>query len=180
MKFEKLESTYGGILNIAFGSVWEDEIEDAMLDSDVMLVVMSQQAASSDEIKNEWRYWLKQLNRPIVTLILEECRLPYRLFPRQHIYANNRPNEIIGAELVAAIMKSVTLSRASMPTAKRDEDEVLTSVTDYVSINLDSIHSQNIADQLQRVTDLGYVPNRYARGRFATRRSDYIGSIYKR
>ena len=77
--------------DIAYGVDWEDHIEQSMTESDLMLVVLSTHSGTSIEVKNEWRYWASFLKKPLITLVLEDCPIPYRLFPKHHIYVHGRP-----------------------------------------------------------------------------------------
>jgi serine/threonine protein kinase len=90
------------------GSDWEQQIEEAMFDSDFMLVVLSRDFNLSEEAKMEWRYWLDCLKRPIVSVVIDDCIIPYRLYPQQHVRLEGRsPDDIenIAKELVAKVPK---------------------------------------------------------------------------
>ena len=67
------------------GVDWGDQIEEAMESSDLMVVILSPNSAHSGEVKLEWRYWLDALRRPLISLVVEDCRIPYRLFSHQHL-----------------------------------------------------------------------------------------------
>jgi hypothetical protein len=67
------------------GVDWSDQIEEAMESSDLMIVVLSPNSAYSSEVKLEWGYWLDALQRPLISLVVEDCRIPYRLFSHQHL-----------------------------------------------------------------------------------------------
>jgi hypothetical protein len=83
--------------SLVAGVDWGDQIEEAMEGSDLMIVLLSGNSAYSAEVKLEWRYWLDSLRRPLVSLVVEDCRIPYRLFSHQHL----RMGENTGCELSA-------------------------------------------------------------------------------
>jgi hypothetical protein len=85
------------------GLDWEEQVEEQLLDAEVMLLILSPDAARSPEVKYEWRYWINLLRKPVLTAMIRDCRIPYRLYSRQHILANDREPEELAVEVVTAI-----------------------------------------------------------------------------
>ena len=88
---------------IEAGEHWDDQIEDAMLECHAMVVVLSHNSVRSAEVKSEWRYWMGFLDKPLLTLVLDDCRIPYRLFPKQHLYVAGRPAAEVASEVAEAV-----------------------------------------------------------------------------
>jgi hypothetical protein len=158
---------------IEYGSDWEDQIEQAMLDCHVMVVILSERSATSPEVKNEWRYWLNFLKKPVITMVLRECRIPYRLFPRQHIYVQNRPMDTIATEVATAIRKAAAASQAPPASAERPTTYVTfpsAARSTPVEMNLFRL---DVEEELKNAANAGYVPLGY---RFDTLPND-LGDI---
>lgn len=95
------------------GEIWEDRIEEAMRTSQVMLLVHSQHSAVSEEVRNEWRYWLRELKKPVVVLRLDETQIPYPLFSLHHIDARGAAVEAVMGKLIEAILGQARPSGAA-------------------------------------------------------------------
>ena len=145
-----------------------------MLDAEVMLVVLSQPAATSPEVKNEWRYWVGCLKKPLVTLLLEECRIPYRLFPRQHLRASGRPLDQVTAEVVAALEKANEYAQrkpgarlaqpgpeAEAPSEPRAPEPAGTIRTLYLPLVQTALSDLHVKPDLTLDLRLSYVPGVY-------------------
>ena len=76
--------------DIVHGSDWDDQIEQAMVSSDLMLVFVSPSAVASPESKKEWKYWMGEIKKPLIPVVIKDCRLPYRLYSLQRIDAGNK------------------------------------------------------------------------------------------
>ena len=98
------------------GVDWGDQIEQAMEASDLMIVLISPHSAYSSEVKLEWRYWLDALRRPLVSLVLADCRIPYRLFSHQHlVMGENTGSDLatVAADIATLIPKVFAAFQAS-------------------------------------------------------------------
>ena len=87
------------------GLDWEEQIEEHLLDAELMLIVLSPDSARSPEVKVEWRYWINLLKKPVLTVIARDCRIPFRLFPLQHIVAGDRMPEGVAVEVAAGVAR---------------------------------------------------------------------------
>jgi hypothetical protein len=92
--------------DIVHGDDWSDQIQDAMAGSDIMVVIVSPQSISSAEANKEWKYWLDFLKKPLIPVVLRECRPPYRLASIQRIEAGTKPIEELASEVASAITKA--------------------------------------------------------------------------
>lgn len=146
------------------GPAWDDQVREAMQECDVMLVVMTEHSATSPEVKNEWRYWMDQLEKPVLTLVSRGCErnIPLRLSSKQHLYAEGNALEAVAEKVVVAAEKVSQLWQLQGSRGKPPEEEgELPALADYV------------ADGFQlRSADFGEipVPDVYAR---------YIPSDYR-
>jgi serine/threonine protein kinase len=98
------------------GTDWDDQIENAMLAAEAMIVVLSPDFCNSIEAKKEWKYWLDYIRRPLLPLLARECRPPYRLSSLQHMKVRGRNAPEITAELDTAI-------RSALRKWKNDDEE---------------------------------------------------------
>lgn len=90
----------GGITG---GAVWQSEIEDAITNCDIMIVMMSPAARESDWVKREILFAL-DLQKTIIPLIVEDVKLPFALYDLQPIdYRENHEQGL--AQLVIALSK---------------------------------------------------------------------------
>jgi serine/threonine protein kinase len=86
---------------------WDDQIEKAMLSCHVMAIFLSPNSVNSDESKREWKYWIDQIKKPIIPVIIQDCRLPYRLSSLQHISAIGKSVDEIASNIVQAIRRTI-------------------------------------------------------------------------
>jgi CRP-like cAMP-binding protein len=63
---------------------WARQIGKALDDCQVMMLVLSPGAVASDNVEDEWNYYLDQ-KRPVVVVRLKACKVPYRLSKLQYI-----------------------------------------------------------------------------------------------
>jgi hypothetical protein len=103
--------------HLVCGRPWDDQIEEKMIDSQVMLVVLSPDAARSQEVKNEWSYWLDFLKKPLITLKSTKCAIPYRLSTKHWLPLDGRTVETVAVEISREIER--LLSRSAEDTVMR-------------------------------------------------------------
>jgi hypothetical protein len=60
------------------GQSWRAAIEKALRDTDIMLLVVTEEALLSAEVEAEWNYFLGE-GKPLIPLIVEEVNIPARL-----------------------------------------------------------------------------------------------------
>lgn len=82
--------------DVLFGTDWDDQIEEAMVAADVMLLFLSAGAIRSAESKREWKYWLNHIKKTLIPVVLQECRIPYRLSTLQRLDGElKKMNELV-------------------------------------------------------------------------------------
>jgi hypothetical protein len=69
---------------IGTGSKWDQEVQKALEESDTMLLLLSPASIKSDNVTDEWSFFIDK-NRTIVPLLIETCDVPFRLRRRQWI-----------------------------------------------------------------------------------------------
>lgn len=73
--------------DIAPGANWDRAVESALRSASKMLVVMSPAATRSENVQDEWSYFLQE-NKPVHPFLYQPCELPFRLRRRQHIVSS--------------------------------------------------------------------------------------------
>jgi TIR domain len=75
-------------LDIEPGTPWDSAIEEALLKSSHMLVVLSTVSVTSDNVRDEVSYALSQQMK-VIPVLYRECKVPFRLARLQHIDFRN-------------------------------------------------------------------------------------------
>ncbi len=70
--------------SIPHGSNWDIEVQKGLDGSDLMLVLLTPSSAASQNVADEWSYFIEK-NKPIVPLLVEPCEVPFRLSRRQRV-----------------------------------------------------------------------------------------------
>jgi hypothetical protein len=103
------------ILNIPSGTNWDLEVQRGLESSDTMLVLLSPTASASDNVKDEWHYFIERKRR-IIPLMIQPNEVPFRLSRRQRIDFTNKPYDQAFAELIAALQSTIMENE---PTSER-------------------------------------------------------------
>jgi TIR domain-containing protein len=72
------------VRSIPHGANWDMEVQKGLDESDVMLVLLTPASAASQNVADEWSYFIDK-NKPIVPLLIEPCEVPFRLSRRQRV-----------------------------------------------------------------------------------------------
>jgi hypothetical protein len=75
-------------LDIEPGTPWDSAIEEALLRSTHMLVILSTVSVTSDNVRDEVSYALSQQMK-VIPVLYRECKVPFRLARLQHIDFRN-------------------------------------------------------------------------------------------
>jgi len=70
--------------NIDPGTSWDESIEQALKDSAKMLLIVSPDSMKSENVHDEWSYFLEE-GKPVFPFIYKECDMSFRLRRRQYI-----------------------------------------------------------------------------------------------
>jgi hypothetical protein len=70
-----------------------------------MLLVLSESSMASQNVKNEWSYFLEQ-GKPIIPLLKEDCKVPFRLRTLQFIDFTKLDYASALARVHAALVKT--------------------------------------------------------------------------
>ena len=71
-------------LDIPTGARWDDEVENALHDCDIFLIILTPASISSENVKDEIGYAIDYGKR-ILPVLLEECAVPLRLRRFQYV-----------------------------------------------------------------------------------------------
>ena len=95
-------------IDIQPGLSWPQEIEAAISSCDLFLLLLTPQAANSENVRDEV-HWAFEKRKRIVTVMIETCpfdKIDFRLSRRQTLYFNAKPYEAAVEEL-ASIMREL-------------------------------------------------------------------------
>jgi hypothetical protein len=70
--------------NIPHGANWDLEVQKGLDSSDLMLVLLTPSAAASQNVADEWSYFLEH-DKPVIPLLVQPCDIPFRLSRRQRV-----------------------------------------------------------------------------------------------
>lgn len=117
-------------LDIPTGARWDDEVEKALRECDIFLIILTPASVSSENVKDEMGYAIDHRKR-IMPILLEECLIPLRL--RRFQYINFTDIEFgVGIKSVKHLLDSL-LNESSIPTVKISP-EVEAQKADYVDV----------------------------------------------
>ncbi len=71
-------------LDIPTGSRWDDEVEKALLECDIFMVILTPHSIASNNVKDEIGYAIDS-NKRIMPVLLENAVLPFRLRRFQYV-----------------------------------------------------------------------------------------------
>ncbi|MEP7286276.1 MAG: toll/interleukin-1 receptor domain-containing protein [Chloroflexota bacterium] len=72
------------VRSIPTGANWDMEVQKGLDSSDVILVLLSPASSASQNVADEWSYFIEK-NRTIVPVMIEPCDVPFRLSRRQRV-----------------------------------------------------------------------------------------------
>ncbi len=70
--------------DIPYGRKWDRVIDEALQECDQMVVLLSPSAIESDNVWDEWSFFLEE-GKLVIPIILSKCRIPVRLRRLHHI-----------------------------------------------------------------------------------------------
>ncbi|PJF31438.1 MAG: hypothetical protein CUN51_03655 [Candidatus Thermofonsia Clade 1 bacterium] len=72
------------VRNIPKGANWDIEVQKGLDSSDLMLVLLSPDSVNSQNVADEWSYFIEK-NKPVLPLLIAPTEVPFRLSRRQRI-----------------------------------------------------------------------------------------------
>jgi CRP-like cAMP-binding protein len=81
---------------------WARQIGQALDICQVMLLVLSPTSVASENVDDEWNYWLDQ-KKPLLAVLHQPCKVPYRLSKLQHVSFHETDYEQALARVVATL-----------------------------------------------------------------------------
>lgn len=88
------------VRSIPHGANWDIEVQKGLDDSDLMLVLLSPDSVASQNVADEWSYFIDQ-DKPIIPLMIRPCQVPFRLMRRQRVDFTGDYNTAFEMMLVA-------------------------------------------------------------------------------
>jgi len=79
-------------LDIPTGSRWDDEIEKALTQCEIFMVILTPQSIASNNVKDEIGYALDS-NKRILPILLEHANVPFRIRRFQYVDFTDKSNE---------------------------------------------------------------------------------------
>jgi len=93
-------------LDIPTGARWDDELEKALKDCEIFMVILTPASSASDNVKDEIGYAI-DTNKRILPILLENADVPLRLRRFQYVDFSNKSYEE-GVESAKALLRSLT------------------------------------------------------------------------
>lgn len=84
------------------GRSWARQIGEALDQCQIMLLVLSPAAFESENVDDEWNYFLDQ-KKMVVSVLHQPCKIPYRLSKLQYVDFNKLDFDMSLARLVATL-----------------------------------------------------------------------------
>ena len=72
------------VRSIPHGANWDSEVQRGLDTSDVMIVMLSPASAASQNVADEWSYFIERGKR-ILPVMISQCDVPFRLSRRQRV-----------------------------------------------------------------------------------------------
>jgi len=107
-------------LDIEPGTPWDSAIEEALLKSTHMLVVLSSVSVTSDNVRDEISYALSQQMK-VIPVLYRECKVPFRLARLQHIDFRNDYDAALKALLKTLRVEQQATPSHSVPAASHED-----------------------------------------------------------
>ena len=107
--------------SIGPGDDWDLAIERALDVADAMIVVLTPDAVKSDEVRSEWRYFIKH-GKPLYPVMFDLCKIPYRLEAFQRVDFTRRALTIL-RKLVREMLRDASAPDASGSAPKSESSD---------------------------------------------------------
>ena len=102
-------------LDIPTGARWDDEVEKALRECEIFIIILTPASVASDNVKDEIGYALGK-NKRFIPVMLENCEIPFRLHRFQYVDFTKKSFD----EGVQSV-KDLLISLMTQPTVHRGE-----------------------------------------------------------
>jgi hypothetical protein len=137
-------------LDIEPGTHWDTAVEEALLNSAHLLVLLSSVSVKSDNVRDEVSYALSQQMK-IIPVLVSECKVPFRLARFQHI--DFRKDY---AAALSSLLKTLRVEqRAIPPPAVWRTSQNSISATAERKRRVEAAHQQQLAQQPKEQEERG-------------------------
>ena len=109
-------------LDIEPGTSWDDSVENALQNSDTLLIFLSNTSVNSKNVRDEYSYAFDEKKR-IVPVLIEDCTIPFRL--RRLQYADFTQERSIGLKTLLDTLNLDNNNLSDQP--KEDENSFKSS-----------------------------------------------------
>jgi formylglycine-generating enzyme required for sulfatase activity len=119
------------ILDIPAGSRWDREVEKALKESDIFMIILTQSSAESENVLDEIGYAIDHRKR-IMPVLMEKCEIPLRLTRFQYVdFTNKNFEEGIAAakDLLKSLIEQPTVPNKEVIGIPQQKDQVETGET---------------------------------------------------
>ncbi len=116
-------------LDIEPGTPWDSAIEEALLKSTHMLVVLSTVSVTSDNVRDEVSYALSQQMK-VIPVLYRECKVPFRLARLQHIDFRNDYDSAFKALLRTLRVEQQSVPSPAIPAPSLDDSATTTEAAE--------------------------------------------------
>jgi formylglycine-generating enzyme required for sulfatase activity len=137
------------LLDIPTGSRWDVEVEKALVESEIFMIIMTPASTSSDNVLDEISYAIDSGKR-FIPVLLEKCNVPLRLRRFQYVdFTDKTFDEGVQSakELLKNLMTQPTTPRAD--TAAEKQDPLITQQASKVQIVKDKEHDPTSAQKVE-------------------------------
>jgi formylglycine-generating enzyme required for sulfatase activity len=119
------------ILDIPPGSRWDREVEKALKESEIFMIILTQASAESENVLDEIGYAIDHHKR-IMPVLMENCEIPLRLRRFQYVdFTNKNFEEGIAAakDLLKSLIEQPTVPHKDVIDLPQQKDQVETGET---------------------------------------------------
>lgn len=111
-------------LDIPTGSRWDDEVEKALLECEIFMVIMTPDSIASNNVKDEIGYAIDS-NKRIMPVLLENAILPFRLRRFQYVDFTRKSHEEgieAAKQLLRKLLSEPTSPVSPIPSVARKQE----------------------------------------------------------
>ena len=101
--------------SIPAGSNWSSSIQEGLDITELMLLVISQESMASENVANEWQYFIDQ-KKPIIPLLLKPTKIHFQINRLEYVDFHSQSYDAALQKLYAELgRKGITLNAANTP-----------------------------------------------------------------